>query len=106
MQEKEILTLSPYENFVYALKATATKRQYPNRLERFLSFIGLQGTIQEKCDKLFQISDNKEILQSYLIRFINFQKQRIEDKEVSDLLVAYSLGNPIMAAHEARLKKS
>ena len=43
MEETEILTLSPYDNFVYALKAKATKRQYPNRLDRFLSFIGLEG---------------------------------------------------------------
>jgi hypothetical protein len=52
MEEKEILTLSPYDNFVYALKAETTKRQYPNRLDRFPSFIGLEGTIQEKCSKL------------------------------------------------------
>jgi hypothetical protein len=52
MEEKEILTLSPtlspYDNFAYALKAEATKRQYPNRLDRFLSFIGLEGSIEEK----------------------------------------------------------
>jgi hypothetical protein len=38
MEEKEILTMSPYDNFVYALKAETTKRKYPNRLDRFLSF--------------------------------------------------------------------
>jgi len=48
MEVKEILTLSPYDNFVYALKAEATKRQYPNRLDRFLSFIGLQGSIESR----------------------------------------------------------
>ena len=45
MEDKEILTLSPYDNFVYALKAEATRRQYPNRLDRFLSFIGLEEKI-------------------------------------------------------------
>jgi hypothetical protein len=83
MEEKEILTLSPYDNFIYALQAEATKRQYPNRLDRFLSFIGLEGTIQKKCDKLFEISKNKEILYSYLIRFINAEKVRIQNKEIS-----------------------
>ena len=39
MEEKEILTLSPYDNFMYALKAEATKRQFPNRLDRFLTFV-------------------------------------------------------------------
>ena len=61
MEENEILNLSPYDNFVYALKAETTKRQYPNRLDRFLSFIGLEGSIQEKCNKLFEISKDKEI---------------------------------------------
>ena len=56
MEEKEILTLSPYDNFMYALKAETTKRQYPNRLDRFLSFIGLEGAIQEKCNELYEIS--------------------------------------------------
>ena len=83
MEEKEILTLSPYDNFVYALKAEATKRQYPNRLDRFLSFIGLEGTIQEKCNKLFEISKNKELFQSHLIRFINSQKERIQTCKMS-----------------------
>ena len=89
MEGKEILTLSPYENFMYALKAEATKRQYPNRLDRFLSFIELEGSIQEKCNGLFEISKNKEVLYSHLIRFINSQKVRIQNKEISEA----TLGN-------------
>jgi integrase len=84
MEEKEILTLSPYDNFVYALKAEVTKRQYPNRLDRFLSFIGLEGSIQEKCNRLFEISKSEEVLHSHLIRFINYQKVRIQNKEISE----------------------
>ena len=78
MEENEILTLSPYDNFIYALKAETTKRQYPNRLDRFLCFIGFVGSIQEKCDKLYELDHDKELFQSHLIRFINFQKRRIE----------------------------
>jgi len=84
MEEKEILTLSPYDNFVYALKTEATKRQYPNRPDRFLSFIGLEGSIEEKCNRLFEISKSKEVLHSHLIRFINYQKVRIQNKEISE----------------------
>ena len=83
MEKEELMTLSPYDNFVYALKAEVSKRQYPRKLERFLSFIGLEGTIQEKCSKLFQLCHNKDLFQSYLIRFINFQKERINHKEIS-----------------------
>ena len=88
MEKEELLTLSPYDNFIYALKAEVSKRQYPRKLERFLSFIGLEGTIQEKCNKLFQMSDNKELFQSNLIRFINFQKVRIQNKEISEATLA------------------
>jgi hypothetical protein len=48
VMDNELFALSPYDNFVYALKAEATKLQYPRELDRFLSFIGLEGTIQEK----------------------------------------------------------
>ncbi|CAN5566576.1 hypothetical protein BH18THE1_BH18THE1_22310 [soil metagenome] len=48
VMEKELFALSPYDNFVYALKAESSKRQYPRKLERFLSFIGFEGTIEEK----------------------------------------------------------
>jgi len=83
IQDKEILTLSPYDNFMYALNAKTTKRQYPNRLDKFLSFIGLEGSIQEKCSGLYEISKNKDILYLHLIRFINSQKVRIQNKEMN-----------------------
>jgi hypothetical protein len=67
----------------YALRVKETKRQYPHRLDIFMSFIGLQGTIEEKCAKLYEFSkDNSNLLQSYIIKFINFQKKRIENKEM------------------------
>ena len=34
MEREVLVTLSPYENFMYALKANQTKRQYPNRLDK------------------------------------------------------------------------
>jgi integrase len=83
METIEVLT--PYENFVFALKSKDSKRQYPNRLDRFLTFMGLQGTIEEKCVKLYELSKNDiNLLQSYLIRFINSQKERIENKEIAE----------------------
>ena len=88
MEKEQMLALSPFDNFIYALKAESCKRQYPRKLERFLSFLGLEGSIQEKCNKLFEISGNKELFQSHLIRFVNFQKQRIESKEISEATLA------------------
>lgn len=85
MMETQFVALTPYENFVFALKAKESKRQYLHRLDKFLTFIGLQGTIQEKCVNLYKSSNNDPtLLQSYLIRFINAQKERIENKEIGD----------------------
>ncbi len=83
MEVQEFESLSAYDNFLYALKAKETKRQYPHRLDKFLSFIGLQGTIPEKCQKLCELKDIS-LLESHLIRFINFQKERIENKQISE----------------------
>jgi len=78
--------LTPYENFLFALKAKETKRQYPHRLDKFLDFMGLKGTIEEKCNQLYEFSKkiNVNVIQSYIIKFINYQKTRIENKEISE----------------------
>jgi hypothetical protein len=66
------VALTPYENFLFALKAKESKRQYPHRLDTFLTFMEFQGSIEEKCSKLYEFSKNNfELLQSYLVRLIN-----------------------------------
>ena len=40
--------LQPLERFLIALRAPETKRQYPKRLESFLDFLELRGTLEEK----------------------------------------------------------
>jgi integrase len=81
----EPMLSTPYENFLFAINSKESKRQYPNRLDRFLVFIGLEGTIEEKCLKLYQLSQkDTNLLQSYLIRFINSQKDRIKNHEIAE----------------------
>jgi hypothetical protein len=84
MQRQEFDTLSPYGNFVYALKAKETKRQYPHRLDKFLSFLGIEGTIEQKCNKLYEIGKDVNQFQSRIINFINIQKDRIASNEISE----------------------
>ena len=79
------VALTPYENFLFALKAKESKRQYPHRLDKFLTFMEFQGSIEERCQKLYNFSRNNfELLQSYLVRFINSQKERIDKREISE----------------------
>jgi hypothetical protein len=65
-------------------EAKETKRQYPHRLDKFLSYLGFDGTIEQKCIQLYEIGKDVNLLHSQLMRFINIQKQRIEDKEISE----------------------
>jgi integrase len=86
IHQQESVILTPYENFLYGLKVPETKRQYPHRLDKFMTFIGLEAsTTQEKCTKLYEMGTNSpELLQSYIIRFISSQKQRIANKEIAE----------------------
>jgi hypothetical protein len=59
--ETQFAALTAFENFLYGLKAKESKRQYPHRLDKFLTFIGLQGTIEEKCTKLYELSYYNEL---------------------------------------------
>lgn len=41
-----------------------------------------EGTSEEKCTKPYEFTKkNNDSIQSYLFKFINFQKQRIKDKD-------------------------
>jgi hypothetical protein len=40
--------LTPYENFLDGLKVPETRRQYPSRLHKFMTFMGLQGEVTPK----------------------------------------------------------
>jgi len=85
VMEAQSVILTPYENFIYALKAQETKRQYPHRLDKFLTFMGLPGTIEEKCSKLYQIAnENISLFQANIIRFINSQNERIVAEEITE----------------------
>ena len=78
----------PYELFLYALKAPETKRQYPKRLkivfDYFKSINELTTTeIQDQCKEVItKTLQQPSWLSSCLIRFIVFQKERIQRKEI------------------------
>ena len=83
--ETQLLDLTPYENFLFGMKAKETKRQYPHRLDKFLTFMSVHGTIEEKCTELCEIAnENVSLFQAKIIRFINSQIERIEAKEISE----------------------
>jgi hypothetical protein len=41
--------INPVTNFFLALKAPESKRQYPKRFEKFLDYLKLEGTFEDKA---------------------------------------------------------
>lgn len=78
--------LSPYSKFRMALKSKEVQRQYPNLLSKFLDFCKIDGLdIEEKSLKfsVFAKSKTQEEVEDLVIRFILFQKERIDKKEIT-----------------------
>ncbi len=78
--------LSPYAKFKMALKSKEVQRQYPNLLGRFLDFCNFEGgTPEVKAIKFFEYarSNHQEDVEDLIIRFILFQKNRIDKKEIT-----------------------
>jgi hypothetical protein len=78
--------LSPYSKFKLALKSKEVQRQYPNLLERFLDFCEFEGlNIEQKAIKFssFAKSKSQEEVEDLVIRFVLYQKERIDKKEIT-----------------------
>jgi len=79
------VNINPLVNFLFALKAPETKRQYPKRLEVFLDFLNLTGSFEEKVLAFYyKAIDNPIWLSQKLIEFIQYQKQRVFENEISE----------------------
>lgn len=85
-QISEDSCLSPFQKFIYALRAPESKRQYPRRLSVFLDYLQLEGfSIETKSNLFFHLigEKGKDWLENQLIKFFSFQNQRAECKEIS-----------------------
>ena len=77
--------INPLTNFLFALKAPETKRQYPKRLEVFLDFLNLEGSFENEVLMFYRKSiNNPTWLSQKLIEFIQYQKQRVQKNEISE----------------------
>src|ERR671931_105230 len=78
--------LSPRAKFKMALKSKEVQRQYPTLLGKFLDFCKFEGlNIEQKANKFcdFVKSKSQEEVEDLIIRFILFQKDRIDKKEIT-----------------------
>ncbi|HEY7570728.1 MAG TPA: hypothetical protein VH796_05100 [Nitrososphaeraceae archaeon] len=78
--------LSSYSKFRMALKSREVQRQYPNLLEKFLDFCRFEGLdIEQKSLEFFRFAKEKsqDEVEDIIIRFVSFQKERIDRKEIT-----------------------
>lgn len=77
--------INPLSQFIYALKAPETKRQWPNRLKVVFDFLGFSGNLDEQA-KHFMILCKEEsmtMVQEKIIKFISYEIQRSQKGEIS-----------------------
>jgi hypothetical protein len=48
--------VNPLSQFLYALKAPETKRQWPNKLKVIFDFLGLHGNLDEQARQFLALS--------------------------------------------------
>ncbi len=79
--------LTPYLMFKYAIKTEITRKYYERRLKKFFDFIEFEmidKDIEYRSNKFVEkAKDNSNWTLSQIIRFLQFQKERVEKKEIT-----------------------
>ncbi len=84
LSTKELDQSDPWELYIYAIKAPATKSKYCQRLRAFLEFLDYEEDSLEDKARAFTAkarSDSNYAFSS-LLRFFQMQRERIERKEI------------------------
>ena len=83
MKKKLEAELEPLALFLYSIKSEESKSKYTNKLEIFLDFIGLNGTLEEKTKQFAEKgkSGTNWALTS-IMKFMSYQKERADRKEI------------------------
>jgi integrase len=82
---KELDQSDPWELYIYAIKAPATKSKYCQRLRAYLEFLGYtQDSIEDKARAFAaKARTDSNYAFSSLLRFFQMQRERIERKEIT-----------------------
>lgn len=79
--------LTPYRMFKYTIKTVITRRYYERRLKKFFDFIEFEIAdkgIESQCNKFAEKArSNTNWALSQIIRFLQYQKERVENKQIT-----------------------
>src|SRR5688572_19888170 len=87
---RQLTKKDAYSAFEYALKAPETRRQWPRRLDVFLTFLQLDGQdVKERTNRLYDLikTEGIEWFESHIVDFIYFQKERVLRKEITETTI-------------------
>ena len=69
----------PYSLFIFGFNAPSTKEKCVPRLNKFFEYIGLNGTIQEKCSAFMkQAKDQPSWALNSIIKYLQINKARVQ----------------------------
>jgi integrase len=88
--EIEIQVTEPYQDFLFAMNSPVTRERYSTRLRSFFVFVGIEGTTMgERCrgfiEKMKETEKNDNVKWAYacVVKFLQYQKDRYDKKEIS-----------------------
>jgi hypothetical protein len=74
----------PLYSFMYALKSTEARRQYPKRLKMLFDFLNLLGSVEDPAREfLYRANQDTRWSQHSIMIFLEFHKQRVRRKELA-----------------------
>jgi hypothetical protein len=75
---------SPVYPFVYALKSSEVRRQYPKRLKMLFDYLGLRGSLEEQATEFLENArKDAQWCQDSIIAFLDFHNKRVKSKELA-----------------------
>ncbi|HEU4444586.1 MAG TPA: hypothetical protein VFR94_07930 [Nitrososphaeraceae archaeon] len=89
-EEKRVVTKeqqSPIYSFMYALKSSETRRQYPKRLKMLYDYLGLAGSLEEQATGFLEKArKNPQWCQDSIVVFFDFISKELDVKNLLQAL--------------------
>jgi hypothetical protein len=87
-QQNEIMQQqSSLYSFMYALKSSEARRQYPKRLKRLFDYLKLPASLEEQATEFINTAKTRENgsqwAQNSIMAFLDFHKERVRRKELA-----------------------
>ena len=81
--------LEPWGSFLNAMRSPMTRERYSTRVAKFFNFIKLPGRTLEQKARSFAKRGKKDTnwALSNILKFVYFQKERVDKKEISFLII-------------------